>query len=81
MPKDGYGPRQGGRRKGGDVDQPGANFDGEAEDVALGKLRPRPGAAPKLTSKIVINKPTRTETVSFTRDIARLDDEPLPGLP
>ncbi|AMV20052.1 c-type cytochrome domain-containing protein [Planctomyces sp. SH-PL14] len=47
----------------------GANFDGEAEDVALGKLRTKAKAL-EVDSKIVINKPKGTETVSFTKDIA-----------
>lgn len=47
----------------------GASFDGEAEDVVLGKLRTK-AKAMEVDSKIVINKPKGTETVSFTKDIA-----------
>ena len=47
----------------------GANFDGEADDVPLGKLRTA-AKAREIDSKIVINKPKGTETVSFTKDIA-----------
>lgn len=47
----------------------GATFDGEADDVPLGKLRTA-AKAREVDSKIVINKPKGTETVSFTKDIA-----------
>jgi len=47
----------------------GASFDGEAEDVVLGKLRTKAKAL-EIDSKIVVNKPKGTETVSFTKDIA-----------
>jgi hypothetical protein len=69
MPKDGAALSKEDITKIGTWVNQGATFDGEAEDVELGKLRTKAKAL-EIDSKIVINKPKGTETVSFTKDIA-----------